>query len=89
MTLASEVSHETIRAWCQKFGHTYANGLRRRRPRPGGKWHLDEVFIKIPGKIHYLWWAVDQDGAVLDILWGIRSRPPTLSSSFMPLVRTR
>jgi putative transposase len=62
------VSHETIRAWCQKFGQTYANGLRRRRLRPGEKWHLDEVFIKIHGKIHYLWRAVDQAGAVLDIL---------------------
>jgi putative transposase len=62
------VSHETIRQWCQKFGQTYANGLRRRRPRPGDKWHLDEVFIKINGKTHYLWRAVDQDGTVLDIL---------------------
>ncbi|HZA19017.1 MAG TPA: IS6 family transposase [Pseudonocardiaceae bacterium] len=62
------VSHETLRQWCQKFGQTYANGLRRRRPRPGDKWHLDEVFIKINGKTHYLWRAVDQDGVVLDIL---------------------
>jgi putative transposase len=62
------VSHETIRQWCRKFGQTYANGLRRRRPRPGDKWHLDEVFIKINGKTHYLWRAVDQDGTVLDIL---------------------
>jgi putative transposase len=62
------VSYETIRAWCAKFGQTYANGLRRRRPRPGDKWHLDEVFIKIQGKNHYLWRAVDQDGNVLDIL---------------------
>ncbi len=37
-----------------KFGQTYANELRRRRPRPGDKWHLDEVFIKINGKDHYL-----------------------------------
>ena len=62
------VSHETIRQWCQKFGQAYANELRRRRPRPGDKWHLDEVFIKINGKTHYLWRAVDQDGNVLDIL---------------------
>jgi putative transposase len=62
------VTYETIRQWCRKFGQTYAKGLRRRRPRPGDKWHLDEVFIKIHGKIHYLWRAVDQDGAVLDIL---------------------
>jgi putative transposase len=47
------VSYETIRAWCRTFGQTYANGLRRRRPRPGDKWHLDEVFIKIGGKTHY------------------------------------
>jgi putative transposase len=62
------VSHETIRQWYQKFGQTYANGLRRRRPRPGDKWHLDEVFLTINGKGHYLWRAVDQDGNVLDIL---------------------
>ena len=62
------VSHETIRQWTGKFGQAYANGLRRRRPRPGDTWHLDEVFIKINGKAHYLWRAVDQDGNVLDIL---------------------
>src|SRR5919112_4483696 len=39
------VSHETIRQWCVKFGETYAKGLRHRQPRPGDKWHLDEVFI--------------------------------------------
>jgi putative transposase len=42
--------------------------LRRRQPRPGDKWHLDEVFIKINGRLQYLWRAVDQDGNVLDIL---------------------
>ncbi len=62
------VTYEAIREWCLKFGQTYANGLRRRRPRPGDKWHLDEVFIKINGKDHYLWRAVDQDGNVLDIM---------------------
>jgi len=50
------------------FGQTYANELRRRRPRCGDKWHLDEVFLTIGGKRHYLWRAVDQDGNVLDIL---------------------
>jgi putative transposase len=62
------VSYETIRGWSRKFGQIYANGLRHRRPRPGDKWHLDEMFIKIHGKTHYLWRAVDQDGTVLDIL---------------------
>ena len=47
---------------------TYANGLRRKSPRPGDQWHLDEVFLKINGRLHYLWRAVDQDGDVLDIL---------------------
>ncbi|WP_221362363.1 IS6 family transposase [Streptomyces beigongshangae] len=62
------VSHETVRRWCVKFGQGYANGLRRRRPRPGDKWHLDEVFLKIKGKQKYLWRAVGSDGTVLDIL---------------------
>ena len=77
------VSHETIWASRQRFGQTYANGLRRRRPHPGDKWHFDEVFIKIHGKTHYLWQAVDQDGTVLDILVtsGVTPRLPSGSSA--------
>ena len=62
------VTYETIRQWCAKFGPVYAAGLRRRQPRPGDTWHLDEVFVTINGRRHYLWRAVDQDGNVLDIL---------------------
>jgi putative transposase len=62
------VSYESIRQWCKKFGQTFAGHLRRRRPRPGDKWHMDEVFIRIGGVQHYLWRAVDQEGVVLDIL---------------------
>ncbi|PZG92188.1 IS6 family transposase [Streptomyces sp. NTH33] len=62
------LSYETVRRWCAKFGQSYANGLHRRRPRPGDKWHLDEVFVKVNGEQQYLWRAVDQDGNVLDIL---------------------
>jgi putative transposase len=62
------VSYETVRRWCRKFGQSFANCLRCRRPRPGDKWYLDEVFIRIQGVQHYLWCAVDQDGVVLDIL---------------------
>ena len=62
------VTYETIRQWCAKFGPVYAAGLRRRQPRPGDKWHLDEVFLTINGRRQYLWRAVDQDGNVLDIL---------------------
>ncbi|MFE4821881.1 IS6 family transposase [Streptomyces sp. NPDC056704] len=62
------VSYETIRQWCAKFGPAYAAGLRRRKPRAGDKWHLDEVFVKINGERRHLWRAVDQDGNVLDVL---------------------
>ena len=62
------VSYESVRRWCLKFGASFASSLRRRRPRPGDKWHLDEVFIRIQGELHYLWRAVDQHGIVLDIL---------------------
>jgi putative transposase len=59
------VSYERVRRWCAKFGQTYANGLRRRRPRPGDTWHLDEVFVRINGEPTYRWRAVDQDGNIL------------------------
>jgi putative transposase len=61
------VSYETVRQWGLKFGQTYANELRHRRPRCGDKWHLDEVFLTIRGEKQYLWRAVDQDGNVLDM----------------------
>ena len=63
-----DVSYETVRRWALKFGRLYADQVRRRRPRPSGRWHLDEVFLKIGGKIVYLWRAVDDEGEVLDIL---------------------
>src|SRR5215213_5248050 len=62
------VSHETIRQWGLKFGQAFANQIRRRLPRAGDKWHLDEVAVKIAGVKHWLWRAVDQDGFVLDVL---------------------
>jgi putative transposase len=62
------LTYEAVRYWCRKFGQAYANQLRHRRPRPGDKWHLDEVFLTIRGECHYLWRAVDQDGHILDIL---------------------
>ena len=51
-----------------KFGQTYANGSRHKSARAGDQWHLDDVFLKINGRLHYLWRAVDQDGDVLDVL---------------------
>jgi putative transposase len=62
------VTYEIICQWCRKFGQAYANQLRHRQPRPGDKWHWDEVFLTIKGTRHYLWRAADQDSHVLDIL---------------------
>jgi putative transposase len=62
------VSYESIRDWSIRFGRLFATQLKRRRPKPGEKWFVDEVFIRIRGNIHYLWRAVDQHGTVLDIL---------------------
>ncbi len=60
------VSYETIRRWAAKFGPAIARGVRRRAPRPGDIWHLDEVRLVIRGDVHWLWRAVDQHGVVLD-----------------------
>ncbi len=62
------VTYETIRHWCQTFGPAYARRLRHRRGRMGDTWYLDELFVTIQGRQHYLWRAVDEDGDVIDIL---------------------
>jgi len=62
------VSYENIRERGLRFGRLFANTLKRRRPKPGDKWHLDQVFLRICGKVHPLWRAVDQHGNALDIL---------------------
>lgn len=62
------VSREAIRLWINRFGAHFANCIRRDRPRPNDKWHLDEVVIPIRGKKHWLWRAIDANGDVLDIL---------------------
>jgi len=62
------VSSETTRRWCKKFGPTYARRLRRRYGRYGDAWYVDEVFIRIRGKQHYLYRAAYQDGDVIGIL---------------------
>ena len=63
-----EVSYETVRRWVDKFGSTYAKRLRSRFESPSPVWHLDEVYIKINGKIVYLWRAIDDEGTVLDVV---------------------
>jgi putative transposase len=81
------VTYEAIRKWCRKFGQHYANQWRHRRPRPGDKWHLDEVFLTINGERHYLWRAVDQDGHVLDILVQSRRNKKAAKKSFRKLLK--
>ena len=62
------VSYDSIRTWSLRFSRLFANALKRRRPKPGDKGHMDEVFLRICGKVHPLWRAVDQHGHVLDTL---------------------
>jgi putative transposase len=52
-----DVSYETVRRWALKFGRIIARKLRRGRPRPDGRWHLDEVFVSINGRQLYVWRA--------------------------------
>lgn len=61
------VSREAIRHWCIKFGVIYARRLKRKHRGYGDTFYIDEVFVKINGKQHYLWRAVDQDGEVVDV----------------------
>src|SRR6202161_1741281 len=62
------VSYETVRRWVNHFGPIIAADLRKRRPKPCTTWHLDEVYLKIAGRMVYLWRAVDAEGEVLDVL---------------------
>src|ERR1035437_6680725 len=63
-----DASYETIRCWTLKFDQLFAQNLRRRRTAPTGRWHLDEMVVKIRGKKVSLWRAVDDEGEVLDML---------------------
>jgi len=65
---ATGVSYETVRRWVNHFGPLIAADLRKRRPKPHTTWHLDEVYLKIDGRMLYLWRAVDAEGEVLDVL---------------------
>ncbi len=66
-----EISHETVRFWWNRFGPMFAAEIRRKRvdhmrAGPQWRWHVDEVFVKINGELHYLWRAVDHEGEVLE-----------------------
>ncbi len=82
-----DVTYESIRQWCLRFGEEYAKRIRDRAGRSGDTWHLDEVFIRIKGKQYYLWRAVDQDGDVLDILVQRRRNAKAAKKFFRKLLK--
>ncbi|QCO55454.1 IS6 family transposase [Pseudorhodobacter turbinis] len=65
-----DVCHETVRYWWLRFGPMFTAEIKKRRienlKSSRWHWHLDEVFVKINGKQHYLWRAVDHEGEVLE-----------------------
>ena len=79
------VTYETIGQWARKFAPAFA-ALRRRRPRPGDTWHVDEVQLNINGRRNWLWRAVDQHGVVLDILVQTRRNQEATEAFFRHLV---
>jgi putative transposase len=82
------VSREAIRLWCIKFGAIYTRRLKRRHRGFGDTFYIDEVFIKINGKQHYLWRAVDQDGEVVDVYLQARRDGAAANRFFKRLVRS-
>src|SRR5260370_17019909 len=62
-----DISYESVRSWVLKFGPAIARALRRCRPRPSDRWHLDEKVVRIAGKHMYLWRAAGPEGGVLEI----------------------
>ncbi len=81
------VSYEAIRLWCIKFGCNYAKRLRRRHQGYGDTFFIDEVFVKIQGKQHYLWRAVDQDGEVVDVFLQVRRDGKAATRFFKRLLK--
>ena len=81
------VSYESIRLWCIKFGTEYAKRLRRRHQGYGDTFFIDAVFVKIQGKQHYLWRAVDQDGEVVDVFLQVRRDGRSATRFFKRLLK--
>lgn len=82
-----EVSYESIRLWCNKFGPHYARRLKKKHQGYGDTFYIDEVFVKIRGQQKYLWRAVDQDGEVVDVFLQSRRDAATAKRFFQRLIR--
>ena len=83
-----DVSREAIRLWCIKFGAVYTKRLKRKHRGYGDTFFIDDVFVKINGKQHYLWRAVDQDGEVVDVYLQARRDGATAKRFFKRLLRS-
>jgi putative transposase len=81
------VSREAIRLWCIKFGAIYTRRLKRKHRGSGDSFYIDEIFVKINGKQHYLWRAVDQDGEVVDVYLQAKRDGATAKRFFKRLLR--
>jgi len=84
-----EVSYETVRQWCMKFGLEYARRIRKPRRPLGARWFLDKVTVSIRGRRRYLWRAADQDGGVLDILVQKRKHKQAAKRFFRKLLKAQ
>ncbi len=82
------VSREAIRLWCIKFGAIYTSRLKRKHRGYGDVFYIDEVFVKINGRRHYLWRAVDQDGEVVDVFLQAKRDGAAAKRFFRRLLRS-
>jgi putative transposase len=82
------VTRESVRLWCNKFGPHYARKLKRKHRGFGDTFFIDEVFVKIEGKQHYLWRAVDQDGEVIDVFLQSRRDGVAAKRFFKRLIKS-
>jgi putative transposase len=82
------VSRESIRLWCIKFGAIYTRRLKRKHRGYGDTFYIDEVFVRINGKQHYLWRAVDQDGEIVDVYLQAKRDGAAAKGFFKRLLRS-
>jgi len=83
-----EASYESVRLWCNKFGPLFSKRLKHRHPGFGDTFFIDEVFVTIAGRRHYLWRAVDQGGDVVDVYLQTRRNAEAAKRFFRRLIRS-
>ena len=88
-----DICHETVRLWWNRFGPMFAAEIRRKRvdrmrAHTHWQWHLDEVYVKINGEMHYLWRAVDHEGEALES-FATKERDKAAAMTFMKKLMKR